>query len=151
MTSDKNNPWYIGGLHFECLQCGNCCSGPGEGYIWICKKEIEILSDNLKLTPEKLHKKYLKRFGTRTSIKEEARTKDCLFLCKSKGSKSCGIYHYRPNQCRTWPFWTSNLTSPYDWNAAAVKCPGINRGRLYTFEQIEAIRTQKKWWHDEEQ
>jgi Fe-S-cluster containining protein len=52
----------------------------------------------------------------------------------------------RPNQCRTWPFWNDNLASPDSWNYAAVKCPGINRGKRYSVEEIESIRKEKKWW-----
>jgi hypothetical protein len=45
-----------------------------------------------------------------------------------------------------WPFWPSNLVSPADWNKAAQKCPGINRGRCYGYEQIRKIQSNKKWW-----
>ncbi len=61
------------------------------------------------------------------------------------------IYSVRPNQCRTWPFWPSNLKNPGDWNKAAQKCPGINRGKLYSFEEIERIKKAKKWWQDTKQ
>lgn len=141
--------WYIGGLHFECFQCGNCCSGPDEGYIWITKPEIELLAKHLRLSVEQLRKKYLKRIGTRTSIIEEGVTKDCIFLTKIDGRKGCAIYPVRPNQCRTWPFWASNLMGPDGWNGATVKCPGVNRGRLYSVEEIEQVKNSKKWWSDD--
>ena len=139
-------PWYISGLHFECSQCGRCCSGPDEGYIWITKPEIEMLAKHLNLTVEQLRQKYLTRFGLRTSIIEHPQTKDCIFLANGV----CKAYNFRPNQCRTWPFWASNLTKPAEWNFAAMKCPGINRGRLYTFEEIEKIKKQKCWWDDKD-
>lgn len=138
--------WYIGGLHFECAQCGQCCSGPEEGFIWITKPEIEMLAEHLKQTTQQVRKKYIKRFGLRCSIKEDPRSKDCVFLTGPAGGKGCAIYHFRPTQCRTWPFWTSNLRSPDDWNAAAMRCPGMNRGRLYTFEEIEELKNKKRWW-----
>ena len=84
----------------------------------------------------------------RTSIIEHAVTKDCIFLKKIDGQKKCGIYSVRPQQCRTWPFWTSNLSSPNTWNQAGQSCGGINRGRLYSFEEIEKIRKAKKWYED---
>lgn len=136
--------WYIAGLHFECSQCGRCCSGPDEGHIWITKPEIELLAKHLDMTVEQLRQKYLKRPGLRTSIIEHPLSKDCIFL-KNGG---CIAYSVRPNQCRTWPFWANNLRSPYDWNTAAERCPGINRGRLYTCEEIEKIKKQKCWWND---
>ena len=141
-------PWYIAGLHFECTQCGQCCSGPEEGFIWICKPEQEMLAKHLNMTTDELKKKYTKRLGLRTSIIEHPQTKDCIFLGKIGDSKGCQIYNFRPNQCRTWPFWATNLKSPYDWNSAATRCPGINRGRLYTYEQIQKIKKQKCWWDE---
>ena len=139
MAKDK---WYINGLHFECQQCGNCCSGPEEGVIWITRQEIEKLAEHLNMTPGELHKKYLRRIGLRISIKENPYTKDCIFLCPVNGSKGCSIYNFRPTQCRTWPFWKYNLDSPDDWNTAAQKCPGINKGRLYIFDEIEERKNQ---------
>jgi len=139
--------WYVGGLHFECVGCGNCCAGPDEGYIWITTREIACLAEHLGMTVEAVRQKYIRRVGLRHSIIENKTTKDCIFLTAGReGCRGCAVYSVRPNQCRTWPFWSDNLGSPDSWNYAAVKCPGINRGRLYPFAQIEAIRKQKKWW-----
>jgi len=134
------NKWYKDGLHFECQQCCNCCSGPEEGVIWISKQEIEKLAEHLNMTPQELHTKYLRRIGLRISIKENQTTKDCIFLCRNGNSKGCAIYNFRPIQCRTWPFWTYNLHSIDDWNTAAQKCPGINKGRIYTIDEIEKLK-----------
>jgi Fe-S-cluster containining protein len=142
--------WYIAGLHFECLECGSCCSGPGEGYIWVTKAEIEFIAEFLKMPVEQLRQKYLKRLGLRTSIIEHVTTKDCIFLQSVAGRKKCVIYSVRPSQCRSWPFWSENLTSPNAWNEAATNCPGINRGRLYSYDEIQKIRKNQKWWQDAE-
>ena len=140
-------PWYVGGLHFECVGCGNCCAGPEEGYIWITTREIAFLAEHLGMTLESVRQNYIRRVGLRHSIIENPTTKDCIFLTAGKdGCRGCAVYSVRPNQCRTWPFWSDNIGSPDNWNYAAVKCPGINRGRRYTVAQIEAIRKQKKWW-----
>jgi len=135
--------WYIAGLHFECQQCGNCCAGPEEGVIWITKPEIEKLAEHLGLSVPELHKKYLRTIAFRVSIKEDPKTKDCIFLTRANGVVGCAIYNFRPIQCRTWPFWTYNLHSPDDWNIAAQKCPGLNKGRLYTVDEIEEIKKRK--------
>jgi Fe-S-cluster containining protein len=141
------NVWYMSGLHFECLGCGNCCAGPEEGYIWISKSEIEFLAKEMGLTPDEIKTKFLVRYGTRCSIKEDPKTKDCIFLTQHNGgSRGCAVYAARPNQCRTWPFWTDNLHNQDAWNWAAARCPGINRGRFYSFEEIEALKNQKQWW-----
>ncbi|MHC4540437.1 MAG: YkgJ family cysteine cluster protein [Planctomycetota bacterium] len=144
--------WYIAGLHFECQGCGGCCSGPGEGYIWVTRTEIEIIADFLKLAVGQLRQKYLRRVGLRTTIIEHPTTRDCIFLNDGSdgNQRGCAIYSVRPNQCRNWPFWPENLANAGAWNRAAQKCPGINRGRLYGFEEIEEIKRRKKWWQDAE-
>lgn len=150
MVKNKS-PWYIGGLHFECLQCGRCCSGPSEGYIWVTSPEVKLIADFLKISAEQLRQKYLKRIGLRTTIIERAGTKDCIFLQTINDKKRCIIYPVRPTQCRAWPFWPDNLATPAAWNNAAQKCPGINRGKFYSFEQIQKIKNAKQWWKNVEQ
>jgi len=148
MATVKKIKWYIGGLHFECAQCGRCCAGPDEGYIWITRPEIELLIKHLGITLKHARCEYLKRISIRTTIVEEPCGRDCIFLNGKSGQKGCAIYPVRPNQCRTWPFWTGNLARPEDGKMGAKKCPGTHRGRLYTFEEIEKIRKQRKWWPD---
>ena len=149
VVKDKT-PWYVGGLHLEGNECGGCCSGPGEGYIWVTKQEIEFIAEHLKITLEELRRKYTRRVGLRTTIIEDSATRDCIFLTDRAGRRSCEIYPVRPTQCRSWPFWPENLKNPSAWNRAAQKCPGINRGRLYSFEEIERIKRCRKWWQDSE-
>ena len=151
MTAKNKTPWYVGGLHFECVQCGRCCSGPGEGYIWVTSPEMELIAEFLKISDEQLRKKYLKRVGLRTTIIEQAGNKDCIFLQRIDDQKRCIIYPVRPSQCRVWPFWSENLASANTWNKAAQKCAGINRGRHYSFEEIEKIRKEKRWWQKAKQ
>lgn len=143
--------WYVGGLRFECVQCGQCCSGPAEGYIWVSRGEIKLIADYLKISVEQLRQKYLRRVGFRTTIIEHPGTKDCIFLNQGlrglpESQRKCMIYPVRPSQCRMWPFWPSNLASPDAWANAARRCPGINHGKLYSFDEIESIKTKKKWW-----
>ena len=61
----------------------------------------------------------------------------CLYY-----ENGCAIYPVRPLQCRSFPFWAEYLRSPEAWDAAARRCPGVNRGRLYSkaeiFERLEA-------------
>ncbi len=148
MTSVANKnktPWYAAGLHFECQKCGQCCSGPQQGFIWVTKQEIELIADFLNCSTNHLRKNYLKRLGFKTSIIEHHVTNDCIFLKNIQGKKKCSIYPVRPTQCRTWPFWKSNLKSPDSWNLVAKRCPGINKGPLHTLEKIQNIIENKKW------
>jgi hypothetical protein len=140
MSLKKNKPWYAGGLHFECQQCGKCCSGPSEGYIWVTRPEIQLIADFLKIPAKQLQRDYLKHVGLRTTIIEQPNSKDCIFLREINGQKKCMIYPVRPSQCKAWPFWSSNLTAPFAWNRATQRCNGINRGRFFSFEEIERIR-----------
>jgi uncharacterized protein len=138
--------WYAAGLRFECAACGGCCAGPGEGYIWVVRPEIERIAGHLNMTPDEVQQRFLRRVGPRTSILEHEVTKDCIFLRETAGVRQCAIYPVRPSQCRSWPFWPENLRGPEAWGRAGMRCPGINRGRYYSCQEIERIRENRQWW-----
>lgn len=128
--------WYKEGLRFECTRCGRCCSGPTEGFVWVDSTQIVAIAMFLGLTPEQFTSRFVRQQGRFLTIIEDPLTKDCIFLRRAGTSSSCAIYPVRPIQCRTWPFWASNLESPAAWLDAGRRCPGIDNGRLYTYEQI---------------
>ncbi len=148
MKSKDSKLWYAAGLHFQCRGCGNCCAGPGEGYIWVTKPEVQKIADLLEMSVDDFRGRYLRRVGLRTTIIEHPSTNDCIFLRNEKGRRICVIYPVRPTQCRTWPFWPCNLDKPSSWNEAGRNCPGMNRGRAYSPEEIQKIKKMKKWWDD---
>ncbi|HLU48080.1 MAG TPA: YkgJ family cysteine cluster protein [Planctomycetota bacterium] len=127
-----SEPWYAEGLRFRCTQCGRCCTG-SPGYVWMGEQEIERLARFLSLTVEEFGKRYLRRVGRRLSLIEKAND-DCIFW-----ENGCTVYPARPDQCRTFPFWPENLESREDWDGVAEECPGVNRGKLYSVEEIERI------------
>ncbi len=129
-------PWYVAGLAFECSQCGRCCAGPDEGYVWVSETDLAMIAQFLGAGVEQVRGKYTRRCMGRTSLLEHPVTHDCVFLTPS----GCSIYEARPMQCRTWPFWPGNLASPRAWSQAAGRCCGINRGPLHPFEEIQAKR-----------
>jgi len=132
--------WYKTGLAFSCKGCGNCCSGPDEGYIWVNQKELPALAALFQTTIADFTKKYTSKVGRRHTIIEKQPSKDCIFLKKNNdGSKSCEIYLLRPIQCRTWPFWKENIRTRESWLEIAKNCPGINQGQWYDKQAIEAI------------
>jgi len=45
----------------------------------------------------------------------------------------------RPLQCRTWPFWRSNLEQSAWEGPVRACCPGIGTGTLHSAEQVDAI------------
>jgi hypothetical protein len=141
-TFSAGVPWYIAGLAFECDQCGRCCAGPDEGYVWIGEDELRTLAAFLGQDLSVVRQRYTRPVGARQTLIEDCSTKDCIFLQPGPvaSGKGCTVYEVRPAQCRTWPFWPANLTSPDAWARAAQRCPGINRGTIHAFHEIQAKR-----------
>ena len=135
-------PWYAPGMSFECTQCGNCCTGP-TGFVWFTPEEAEKIAAHLEMSVDEFHKRYSRKLlgrRTLTEIKIARGQYDCVFLTRDAetGKTGCSIYPVRPTQCRTWPFWESNLESPEAWEHAARNCPGMRRSG--NFVPIEEIR-----------
>lgn len=136
--SDKH-PWYGLGLAFECTQCGRCCSGPEEGYVWIEEDELAAIARFLGVAEDQVRRRHTRRVGRRMTIVEQDISKDCIFLVSDAGGrKTCRVYDVRPRQCRTWPFWPSNLSGPEAWVQAQLRCPGINRGTVHPLDEVQA-------------
>ncbi len=144
MVERSENVWYRDGLPFRCTQCGNCCTG-APGYVWVTLREVEKIAEFLGRPGRGLTRKHLRRVGRRYSLTEDAKSGDCCFLETRNGARVCSIYPVRPLQCRTWPFWKSNLRSPETWAAAAENCPGMNYGKHHDLVQIRIRRDAKRW------
>ncbi len=161
--TDPKQTWYAEGLRFTCTQCGNCCTG-GPGVVWISDVEIDRLAELLKLSREETIRQYCRKVDTRYSLKEFRNSRgeyDCVFLKEERVTRpkkageaddqvvqtirSCTVYTARPLQCRTWPFWSENLTSEKVWNRSGERCHGMNRGKVYTPERIHELRDAKDW------
>ncbi|MEM9420000.1 MAG: YkgJ family cysteine cluster protein [Planctomycetota bacterium] len=126
-TKAEPTEWYADGLRFQCTQCGNCCTG-APGYVWFDDDEAQAMADAVGVDKREFYQRYAKRkFGkwTLDEVKYQ-RQYDCVFLERdAQGKGRCSIYETRPTQCRTWPFWASNLASPRQWAEAAQDCPGM--------------------------
>ncbi|MFN3190689.1 MAG: YkgJ family cysteine cluster protein [Aureliella sp.] len=132
--------WYREGLAFTCSQCGNCCSGE-PGFVWVNLEEIAELAACMQLSEAEFREKYVRRVESRYSLIEYPNG-DCIFL--DPESRGCMVYEARPIQCRTWPFWSSNLKTRQDWKETCRVCPGAGTGKLYGFEEIEIARKEKR-------
>ncbi len=137
MTADKK-AWYRDGLRFQCSHCGDCCTG-APGYVWVNKEEIAAMA-GLVNEPDvdQFERLYVRKIGIRKSLKEFPNG-DCVLF--DNEARSCAAYSARPRQCRTWPFWDSNLKNEEAWEETCDACPGSGRGKLYSFKKIESQRT----------
>lgn len=133
---EDKSPWYRDGLRFECTQCGNCCTG-APGFVWVNAAEIESLAKLRNEPLAEFEQRYVRRVGARRSLLERENG-DCVFF--DGQSRRCTVYEARPRQCRTWPFWDSNLKRPDDWAHTCQVCPGSGQGKLHSIEVIEAQR-----------
>ena len=126
-------PWYAGGLRFTCTECGDCCTG-APGYVWVTQEEINALAARLEIPVLEFERRFVKTVGIRRTLKER-KNYDCVLL--DPETRKCTAYEARPRQCRTWPFWNSNLKSPEAWQQTCEVCPGSGQGKLYQLESIE--------------
>jgi uncharacterized protein len=128
---DSESPWYHAGLRFTCTMCGHCCTGD-PGYVWVSDDEIDRIAASLGEDRREFVAVRTRNSRGKVTLREKANG-DCIFYEHGRG---CTIYQVRPAQCRTWPFWESNLTSPEDWDRTERVCPGSGEGELIPVEEI---------------
>jgi Fe-S-cluster containining protein len=103
------------------------------------EEEIDRAARFLGISPDEFIAEYARRIGARYTLKEVKRW-DCVFLTDD----GCRIYPARPVQCRTFPFWDENVQRRDYWDHAARDCPGMNSGKLYSCEEIDRLRDEKR-------
>jgi len=126
-------PWYKDGLRFTCTGCGDCCTG-SPGFVWVNKEEIATLAATCGLDIEEFEARYMREVGVRKSLREHENG-DCVFF--DNKTRKCRVYKARPRQCRTWPFWDSNIRSRDAWAETCQVCPGSGQGQLYQLGAID--------------
>jgi uncharacterized protein len=129
-TTDEK-PWYADGLRFTCTQCGDCCTG-APGFVWVTDDELEAIAKFLGRPTAEVRDLYSRKARGKRTLREKA-DGDCVFYDRKKG---CTIYPVRPPQCRTWPFWDTNVETPEDWQKTCETCPGSGKGELIPVEEI---------------
>jgi len=72
------------------------------------------------------------------SLKEKPNN-DCVFW-----NNGCTVYESRPLQCRSFPFWELIVADADMWERCAEDCPGMGKGVLHAFEEIEGFLEQGK-------
>ena len=131
MPTDAPEPWYKDGLRFTCTMCGKCCTGE-PGFVWVTDDEVAALAKFHGDPVNEFLAVYTRKSRGRRTLKEKANG-DCVFYDRKEG---CTIYPVRPAQCRTWPFWESNVESPEAWERTKAVCPGSGRGQLIPAEEV---------------
>ncbi|MFT5302903.1 MAG: Fe-S-cluster containining protein [Mariniblastus sp.] len=129
-------PWYKDGLKFSCSGCGDCCTG-APGFVWVNQEEVAEMAKLVELSIDDFHAQYTRKIGIRHSLKEFSNG-DCYFF--DQETRKCQVYEARPRQCKTWPFWDSNLKTPEDWERTCDDCPGSGTGKLHQLGEIEESR-----------
>jgi len=124
-------PWYKDGLAFTCTRCGKCCTGE-PGFVWLTDDELRAIAEFLGEPVEQVRALHTRKARGRRTLREKANG-DCVFYDRKEG---CTIYPVRPAQCRTWPFWESNVESPEAWERTKAVCPGSGRGQLIPAEEV---------------
>ncbi len=131
--SDKK--FYENGLRFECQRCSACCRHE-PGYVFLTKKDLEILAKSLDIDEKRFLEKYCRTIdlgGIKRISLIEKKNYDCVFW----DEEGCAVYNARPVQCRTYPFWISYLEDENDWNKLAESCPGVGKGGIVSLAEIE--------------
>jgi Fe-S-cluster containining protein len=124
-------PWYKDGLRFTCTRCGHCCTGE-PGFVWVNEAELGAIAALRGEPVEEVTAVYTRPSGGRRTLREKGNG-DCVFFERGAG---CTVYPVRPRQCRTWPFWESNVSSPESWEMVRAVCPGSGQGELIPAEEI---------------
>ena len=135
-------PFYANGLHFTCTRCSTCCRHE-TGFVYLSENDVSSLALELKLPKDQFMETYCRWIpalgGTeRLSLKEKPDF-DCIFW-----AKGCKVYNSRPLQCRMFPFWSNVLASKEAWDISAEDCPGMNEGKLFTFDEIKLFLSEQE-------
>jgi len=119
-------------LRFSCTSCGKCCTGGSNHYVAMSKTEAALIRKHLGVTDDWFRRRYVEHL-TRNTLTARMPEGRCSFLNKNW---QCKIYHLRPVQCRTYPYWPEILETNKAWNNEAKHCEGINRGSVVSIKEI---------------
>ena len=131
MSHDEADVWFEDGLRFTCTRCGNCCTGE-PGFVWVNDDELAAIAEHRGQALREVVALHTKQGPRGRTLREKANG-DCVFYEAGRG---CTVYPVRPRQCRTWPFWESNLASRAAWDRMKRSCPGAGQGELFSAEEI---------------
>ena len=70
-------------------------------------------------------------YGEQVLALLEKKNYDCILW-----ENGCSAYQARPVQCSTYPFCFLLIKSKEMWEDCAKDCPGMNKGKTWTYEEI---------------
>ncbi|TXT59089.1 MAG: hypothetical protein BAJALOKI1v1_1480006 [Promethearchaeota archaeon] len=167
--------YFKDGIHFSCLQCGECCRGLNNGEVYLYREDIERLVEHLnsngqQYTLTSFSRKYVKvvrsSFYWENSkngggknysfkalgIKFIGEDESCPFLVNNC---ICSVHTARPYQCRAYPIgWNMLIKSNRNFAKYSKDCPGLKKsleqkGEYYTPKEI--IKWARKEYQMEKQ
>ena len=121
-------------LHFQCTQCGACCSGNDEYYVFIDEVRAEKIRAFIGLSRSWFRHRYLGRVDDLLVLQSHDDGR-CILLGKDG---RCRAYSVRPQQCSTYPFWPELLKTAKAWKQEGERCEGIDCGDVVPVHFIEA-------------
>lgn len=126
--------WWSEGVRFQCQGSGGCCISRGEyGFVFLTLDDRRNMAKELKVSLATFTRKYTTRLGPAYHLKEVPSRPECMFLSGTR----CDVYHARPVQCRTWPFWPEVMGAKAWKKEVAANCPGVGKGPLRSAEEIQ--------------
>lgn len=104
-------------VSFNCTKCGKCCKGTPNSGVRLSDSDSSRLfkavgparyHQNVKIRSEAGHSQIKMKDGA------------CSFL---NADNSCSVYDARPDQCRSFPFWSGGFVEPGRWKL--LNCEGL--------------------------
>lgn len=135
LMENTKDCFYKNGLHFECQRCSFCC-GHSPGFVYLSRRDLMTLCGHFKMSVGDFVAKYCRwadyYYGTQVLALLEKKNYDCILW-----ENGCSAYEARPIQCSTYPFWSWMIADKATWDECAAECPGMNKGRIWPYEEIE--------------
>lgn len=134
------------GLRFECRRCSACCRYD-PGTVSLSENDLLRLMDWSGLGRDAFIEKYCRwvempsgnGFPVERLCLREKPGYDCILW-----DNGCTAYEARPLQCSSFPFWEYLVEDGDLWNSQAAGCPGMNRGKLHSPEEIRGWLEKRK-------
>ncbi|MDR0644266.1 MAG: YkgJ family cysteine cluster protein [Treponema sp.] len=137
----KGELFYRNGLRFSCMRCSVCCRYES-GFVFLSEDDLSVLARTHGISVEEFTTLFCRWVPSENGLDENLSLKeiplgggefDCVFW-----KEGCSVYESRPVQCRVFPFWDFILKDEKSWNRAAAECPGLGKGELHPFDEIQA-------------